>query len=479
MKQIIYILTLICVFNNTYAGQIETVTLTTTGQGETQDIAKQNALRNAIEQTFGTFISSHTEVVNDNLVKDEIISVSNGNIEKYEILSEEKLSEGIFSAILSVTVSTTKLKTYCKNKGVEIEYDGDTFAANFKLMEFYKKNEEKLIFEITDQFNSILKNSYSFEINAGEPRMQNSSEKKFEIPIQIKATLTYTVYEDIKRILRNTIKSISLPLEDKDFYKESNIKFFTIRWVDNSNDDQFILRSEKSEKLIINFLNSIPDKSSYFTIYNDLFSIDGESLENKYNSDIQDFNKKVYFKFLSKNQVAPIGYITLLDFELNENEFQTKYLKKNNLSKLKSNKDYHDYVEALYFAQSERKGNYIIYNFNIVLKIEELEKIKKFTIKPNISSKNSTIEQIKNVNKVEIKNEPKTVEINPKFKIGDWVRFIYVDKEFENEDRGGILSIYQVIKIENKYFYKIKDEINNVLFNKLIPEEILGKNTGG
>ena len=471
---------MLCFCVSAKAGDEKTVTLITSGQGKTQDEAKQNALRNAIEQAFGAFISSHTEIVNDNLVKDEIISVSNGNIEKYEILAEEKLSEEIFSAILSVTVSTTKLKTYCKNKGVEIEYDGDTFAANFKLMEFYKKNEEKLIFEITDQFNLILKNSYSFAINAEEPRLQNSSENKFEIPIQIKATLSDTVYQDVIRILRNTIKSISLST----YKRESHLKFYPISWVDSSHDDDFFLRSEKSVEIIIKFLKSIPDKSSYFTIYNDLFSINGESLEKKYDSKIQGFNKKVYFNFFSKTGSYSDTYNKLLkreilDFEINEKNFEENYLIKNNKTELKRNKDYYDYYDALRFEKSKRAGNYIIYKFNIILKIDELEKIKKFTIKPIISSQNSTIEQIKNVNKVEIKNEPKTIEINPKFKIGDWVRFIYVDKEFENEDRGGILTIYQVIKIENKYFYKIKDEINNVLFNKLIPEEILGNDAGG
>ena len=57
--------------------------LTVSGSGKTQEEAKQNALRNAIEQAFGTFISSNTQILNDNLVKDEIVSVSNGNIQEY------------------------------------------------------------------------------------------------------------------------------------------------------------------------------------------------------------------------------------------------------------------------------------------------------------------------------------------------------------------------------------------------------------
>ena len=76
------------------AQEDKTVTLSISGQGKTQDEAKQNALRNAIEQAFGTFISSNTEILNDELVKDEIVSVSNGNIQKFEIISEVKISEG-------------------------------------------------------------------------------------------------------------------------------------------------------------------------------------------------------------------------------------------------------------------------------------------------------------------------------------------------------------------------------------------------
>ena len=83
MRKIIYILLLLSFSTYAKAGDNKTVTLITSGQGKTQDEAKQNALRNAIEQAFGAFISSHTEVINDNLVKDEIISVRNCNIQKY------------------------------------------------------------------------------------------------------------------------------------------------------------------------------------------------------------------------------------------------------------------------------------------------------------------------------------------------------------------------------------------------------------
>lgn len=48
----------------------KTLNLTVSGQGKTQDEARQMALRNAIEQAVGTIISSKTEIFNDNLIKD-------------------------------------------------------------------------------------------------------------------------------------------------------------------------------------------------------------------------------------------------------------------------------------------------------------------------------------------------------------------------------------------------------------------------
>ena len=59
------------------------VTLTTSGTGKTIEEAKNNALRSAIEQAFGAFISSKTEILNDELIKDEVVSITSGNIIKY------------------------------------------------------------------------------------------------------------------------------------------------------------------------------------------------------------------------------------------------------------------------------------------------------------------------------------------------------------------------------------------------------------
>ena len=73
--------------NSLVYSQTDIIDVTTTGVGISKDEATKNALRNALESSFGAFISSKTEIVNDEIVNDEITSISTGNIVSYEIVS--------------------------------------------------------------------------------------------------------------------------------------------------------------------------------------------------------------------------------------------------------------------------------------------------------------------------------------------------------------------------------------------------------
>lgn len=71
MKKLI----LIFLYSSSLISQTDVIDVTTTGAGSTKEDATKNALRNALESSFGAFISSKTEIVND-----EITSISTGNI---------------------------------------------------------------------------------------------------------------------------------------------------------------------------------------------------------------------------------------------------------------------------------------------------------------------------------------------------------------------------------------------------------------
>jgi hypothetical protein len=140
MKKLILIMSL-ALNINACAQDEKTVTLSVSGQGKTKDDAKQVALRSAIEQAFGAFVSSKTEILNDNFVKDEIVPVTNGNIQKFESISEVQLPDGSYASTIKATVSVSKLTSFCESKGVNVEFKGGLFAANIKMQQLNELNE--------------------------------------------------------------------------------------------------------------------------------------------------------------------------------------------------------------------------------------------------------------------------------------------------------------------------------------------------
>lgn len=96
--------------------------LTVSGQGTTKEEAIRNALRNAIEQHNGSMVDASTEVVNDELVKDEITTGTRGNIEKYKVLDVQDIGDGLVSAKVRVKLGN--------NMKAELE-DGEVRGGSF------------------------------------------------------------------------------------------------------------------------------------------------------------------------------------------------------------------------------------------------------------------------------------------------------------------------------------------------------------
>ena len=97
-----------------FTAMAQDVTLIVDGQGITKDQAINSALRSAVEQAYGTFVSSNTEILNDELLKDEIVSISSGNIKSFKELGAN-VYNGIISVTLEAVVSTSTLASYARS----------------------------------------------------------------------------------------------------------------------------------------------------------------------------------------------------------------------------------------------------------------------------------------------------------------------------------------------------------------------------
>jgi hypothetical protein len=200
------------------------VTLTTNGQGKTSEEAKNNALRSAIEQAFGAFVSSNTSVVNDNLIKDEIVSVSNGNINKYDVLTEQMLPDNTWLVSIKADISPQNLVKFSESKGIKVEFKGALFAANVKILELNKQNELKTMKNCFNVACQILPKSYDFSLEVSEPKNLSG---KWVSDITVKANLNDNM-KIITDLLSSNLEALSIPDEQINKYEELNIKTYDL-----------------------------------------------------------------------------------------------------------------------------------------------------------------------------------------------------------------------------------------------------------
>ena len=158
------------------------VTLVVSADGATKDDATKVALRSAIEQAYGTFVSANTQILNDELVKDEIVTVSNGNIKEYEELASVVLPNGNQSVTLKATVCISKLVPYAKSKGASTEFAGATFAMNLKMYELNKRNERNVLENLLTQLKDLIPLCYDPTLTIAEPEVKEDyCNMKFKI----------------------------------------------------------------------------------------------------------------------------------------------------------------------------------------------------------------------------------------------------------------------------------------------------------
>lgn len=220
----------------------ETVRLTVSGQGTTKDEATANALRSAIEQSFGVFVSANTQILNDEVVKDEIATISSGNIKEYKELGCITMPNGQQFVTLSATVSINNLISYARSKGSSAEFAGATFAMNMKIRKINKENESKALLNLIHHLESIVKNGGLFNISIepdGQPykiKCYNPSTQSKEDFYGMYFTLNYVSTENAKLFFNTlfyTLKSLSLSDDEFTSLKQANEDFYELLFIDN------------------------------------------------------------------------------------------------------------------------------------------------------------------------------------------------------------------------------------------------------
>ena len=244
------------------AQEDKTITLNVSGTGKTLEEAKINALRSAIEQAFGAFISSKTEILNDNLIKDEIVSVTNGNIQKFDIISQVEIPDKGYAISLKATVSIEKLTTFAEGKGVVVEFKGGMYGLKLKLQRLNEQAEINAVKNLTSTCFDILNKTLEFELFVSEPKLTNYNKEESYIDFEVRTKVNNN-FQQFNKYFKENIRNMSLNNNEVEDYKNINKNLYYLI-IDG---EKFALRSKESFKLLVNFFISSQMLINSFKIY--------------------------------------------------------------------------------------------------------------------------------------------------------------------------------------------------------------------
>lgn len=193
MKRICLLLLGCIVCTTSLFSQVDTITLVVSGEGESLEKATTMALRSAIEQSYGTFVSANTTILNDELVKDEIVSVSAGNVRKYDILNSYTKENGNTFVTLQATISITAMTAYAKNKGSECEFAGAAIGQQVKLNQLNKAAEKKAFENLLFELRQIAPYMFDFKLKISKPDIYET-EAYIGLTVQIMANDNYKAF---------------------------------------------------------------------------------------------------------------------------------------------------------------------------------------------------------------------------------------------------------------------------------------------
>lgn len=238
----------------------KTVSIMVSVSGKTLEEAKQAGLRSAIEQTFGTFISSKTEILNDQMVADQITSVSSGNIQSYEILNESQLPDSSWGVTLKALVSVSKLTSFVQAKGVAIEIKGSMFAINIKQQLLNEQGEIKAVCELIGLLHEPMQISFDYIIKSNDPISLDAESKNWEIPLFVNATTNKNI-DFCANYCIKTLTALSLTAAEVENYKSLSKQVFPVIINYKGIVKKIYLRKQAS----INALNTFTSNWEFYT----------------------------------------------------------------------------------------------------------------------------------------------------------------------------------------------------------------------
>lgn len=171
------------------------------GYGATPDDALKAALQNAVEQAAGAYVSSMTEIENDEIVKDEVLSLSHGFIKEHRKLSESNFGDEYKVAVAAIIVEKQMIKSL-EASGVKVQYQTSGLVSDLKAWDKMKEDEYKMakaLFDVHQMKNYGI--IWNYHLRMEEP-MRSGTQYTVKGTVTASTNTNYTTeFMNLKRIL--------------------------------------------------------------------------------------------------------------------------------------------------------------------------------------------------------------------------------------------------------------------------------------
>lgn len=136
-----------------FADDVKTVGI---GSGIDKDSATLSALRNALENVYGVYLTSSTTIKDDKIISDDITAVSFGKVLNYKVISSVQESDKNYVVTVEANVSLDKLASFIgENTGTSVKFDGAGWGLQQKLARLNKENEENAARNIVESIKKL------------------------------------------------------------------------------------------------------------------------------------------------------------------------------------------------------------------------------------------------------------------------------------------------------------------------------------
>ncbi|MCL1916049.1 MAG: hypothetical protein FWG17_05015 [Desulfovibrionaceae bacterium] len=178
-----------------------------TGVGMNEEDAKRQAYRNAVQSVVGAMVVAETLVENDALVRDKVLSHSDGYITKTEQVGQTvSLSGGLVEVTMKVTVKSQQLKDKLKAENISvIGMDGESLFTRAATQTEQTKDAAAIVAEALK--NNLPASLISSAANIGQAEVKESGGTA-TVKVPISVSVNMDAYRKFTGDLKKTLTDL-------------------------------------------------------------------------------------------------------------------------------------------------------------------------------------------------------------------------------------------------------------------------------